>query len=697
MPNMSGTATAGKPSRPVETTKAAPAGKPSGRAAGKPGASRMRRIKPGTTKRILGYVMRYRWRVSVIVLCILIGAAAQAGSALFLQSLVDTYILPLVGKASPDWGPLVRALVLMGCLYLVGTLSTWLWNWLIITVEQGTLKTIRDEMFAHQQALPIRYFDTHEHGDTMSLYTNDTDTLRQAISQSFPQMFSSGVSVIAALFSMLWLSIPFTAFTILFTVLLIVLVRAMVTRSGMFFIRQQQTLGAVNAFVEESVNGQKVIKVFNHEPETSNEFARRNEELFHAAASANTYGNSIMPVTANMGYLLYVLIAIIGGAMAIAGWDNLGMTGMGPLTLGTLISLLTLSRAFINPIGQVSMQFNMVMMALAGASRIFTLMDEPSESDGGTVRLVNVEIGADGSMTETVRETGQWAWKREADDDGTRSLAAASKLEGDAREVAVKAKSNAVTSSDGRLTLLSGDVRFTDVTFGYNPDKPVLHDITWFAKPGQKIALVGATGAGKTTVTNLINRFYDIQQGQILYDGIDVRNIRKPDLRGSLGIVLQDVNLFTGTVMDNIRYGRLDATDEECIEAARLTNADDFIRMLPRGYETVLEGDGSGLSQGQRQLISIARAAVADPPAMILDEATSSIDTRTEEVVQQGMDALMKGRTVFVIAHRLSTVRNADVIMVLDHGRIIERGSHDELIAQHGEYYQLYTGAVELE
>ncbi|MDN6554203.1 MAG: ABC transporter ATP-binding protein/permease, partial [Bifidobacterium mongoliense] len=478
---------------------------------------------------------------------------------------------------------------------------------------------------------------------------------------------------------------------------LIVLVRAMVTRSGMFFIRQQQTLGAVNAFVEESVNGQKVIKVFNHEPETSKEFARRNEELFHAAASANTYGNSIMPVTANMGYLLYVLIAIIGGAMAIAGWDNLGMTGMGPLTLGTLISLLTLSRAFINPIGQVSMQFNMVMMALAGASRIFTLMDEPSESDGGTVRLVNVEIGADGSMTETVRETGQWAWKREAGDDGTRSLAAASKLEGDAREVAVKAKSNAVTSSDGRLTLLSGDVRFTDVTFGYNPDKPVLHDITWFAKPGQKIALVGATGAGKTTVTNLINRFYDIQQGQILYDGIDVRNIRKPDLRGSLGIVLQDVNLFTGTVMDNIRYGRLDATDEECIEAARLTNADDFIRMLPQGYETVLEGDGSGLSQGQRQLISIARAAVADPPAMILDEATSSIDTRTEEVVQQGMDALMKGRTVFVIAHRLSTVRNADVIMVLDHGRIIERGSHDELIAQHGEYYQLYTGAVELE
>ena len=405
-----------------------------------------------------------------------------------------------------------------------------------------------------------------------------------------------------------------------------------------------------------------------------------------------------MPIVNNMGYLLYVIIAIAGAAVGIAGLPNLSFGGIGVMTLGTIVSLLTLVKGFLNPLGQVSMQFNMVLMALAGASRIFALMDEPVETDEGTVTLVNVELGADGrTMTETKRETGHWAWKRAADDDGTRSLAAASKLKGSAREVALKAKEQAVTSPDGRYTLLRGDVRFTDVTFSYVPGKPVLHDITWFAKPGQKMALVGATGAGKTTVTNLINRFYDVQEGQILYDGIDVKNIRKPDLRRSLGIVLQDVNLFTGTVMDNIRYGRLDATDEECIEAAKLTNADGFIRMLPNGYQTVLSGDGSGLSQGQRQLISIARAAVADPPCMILDEATSSIDTRTEEVVQAGMDNLMKGRTVFVIAHRLSTVRNSDVIMVLDHGRIIERGNHDELIAQKGEYYQLYTGALELE
>ena len=658
----------------------------------------IRRAKPGTTKRIFGYIDHYRWRVVVIVLCILVGAAAQAGSALFLQSLIDTYILPLVGSKNPDWAPLLRVLVLMGCLYALGVFSSWLWNWLIVTVEQGTLKDIRDQMFAHQQQLPIKYFDTHEHGDTMSRYTNDTDTLRQAISQSFPQMFSSAVSALAALIAMLWLSIPFTLFTLLFTVLLVVVVRGMVSRSGMYFIRQQQTLGSVNAFVEESVNGQKVIKVFNHEPQTASAFDERNQQLFEASTSANTYGNNIMPVVGNMGYMLYVLLAIVGGSVAISGMGNFGLSGTGALTLGTLISLLTLSRSFINPIGQVSMQFNMVMMALAGASRIFTLMDEPVETDGGTVRLVNVELDPDGhTMRETDHETGQWAWKREIGDDGSRSLAAAGKLKGDSREVALKARQSAVTSPDGRLTLLRGDVRFTNVTFGYDPGKPVLHDITWFAKPGQKIALVGATGAGKTTVTNLINRFYDIQEGQILYDGIDVSHIRKPDLRRSLGIVLQDVNLFTGTVMDNIRFGKLDATDEECIRAAKLTNADDFIRMLPQGYQTVLQGDGSGLSQGQRQLVSIARAAVEDPPVMILDEATSSIDTRTEEVVQQGMDALMKGRTVFVIAHRLSTVRNSDVIMVLDHGRIIERGSHEELIALKGEYYQLYTGAVELE
>ena len=471
-----------------------------------------------------------------------------------------------------------------------------------------------------------------------------------------------------------------------------------VSKFGRYFVKQQQWIGDVNAFVEESVNGQKVIKVFNHEDATQKTFDEKNEELFEASAEANTWGNVTMPVVGNMGYLLYILLAIVGAAVSLAGVNDIGLTGVKPLTLGTLVSLLTLSRSFINPIGQASQQLTMVMMALAGASRIFKLMDEPIEEDKGTVTLVNVELGPDGrTMTEVDHETGHWAWKREVGDDGTRSLKAAEKLKGSAREVAMKAKEQAITSPDGRLTLLRGDVRFTNVTFGYNPDKPVLHDITWFAKPGQKIALVGATGAGKTTVTNLINRFYDIQHGQILYDGISVAGIKKPDLRRSLGIVLQDVNLFTGTVMDNIRYGRLNATDEECIEAARLVNADSFIRMLPKGYDTVLEGDGSGLSQGQRQLISIARAAVADPPALILDEATSSIDTRTEEVVQAGMDNLMKGRTVFVIAHRLSTVRNSDVIMVLDHGNIIERGSHDELIVQKGEYYQLYTGAVELE
>lgn len=662
---------------------------------------RLQRAAPGTTKRLFSYIFHYRWRVAVVIIAILVSAAAQAGSALFLQRLIDTYILPLVGTTHQDWAPLIQALVMMGCLYAVGTVSTWLYNWILVSIEQGTLKTIRDEMFAHQQKLAIRYFDTHEHGDIMSRYTNDTDTLRQAISQSFPQMFSSVITSFAALISMLWLSVPFTAFVLVFTVILIVVIRYLVSHSGAYFMQQQRFLGDVNAFVEEAVNGQKVIKVFNHEPATAETFNEKNDELFEAAALANTYGNVTMPVVGNMGYILYVLLAIVGGIAGLAGWGNFGLAGAGTLTLGTLISLLTLSRSFINPIGQVSMQFNMVMMALAGASRIFALLDEPEEPDDGTVTLVRAQISenADGTttLTETDEATGHWAWKRLEGDDGRRSLAAADKLSPGAAEVAHKAHESAVTSADGRLTLLRGDVRFTDVTFGYDPEKPVLHDITWFAKPGQKIALVGATGAGKTTVTNLINRFYDIQQGQILYDGIDVSHICKPDLRRSLGIVLQDVNLFTGTVIDNIRYGKLDATDEECINAAKLTNADGFIRMLPKGYQTVLEGDGSGLSQGQRQLISIARAAVADPPAMILDEATSSIDTRTEAVVQEGMDALMKGRTVFVIAHRLSTVRNSAVIMVLDHGRIIERGSHDELIAQHGEYYQLYTGSLELE
>ncbi|EFA23024.1 ABC transporter ATP-binding protein [Bifidobacterium gallicum] len=652
----------------------------------------------GTTKRLFKYIMRYKFRVFIVVVCIIASAAAQAASALFLQTLIDQYILPIVGVKDPNWTPLVQILVLMACLYAVGTLCQWLFSFLLVGIEQGTLKAVRDDMFTHMQTLPISYFDTHEHGDIMSRYTNDTDTLRQAISQSFPQMFSSAISALAALIAMLWLSVPYTLFVLVFTAGLVVIIRYLVSRSGRYFVRQQQELGRVNAFVEEAVNGQKVVKVFNHEDAMQAEFDERNDQLYAASAKANTYGNVTMPVVGNLGYLLYVLSAIFGGLAGINGWVNFGLGGFATFSIGTIISLLTLSRSFVNPIGQVSQQFNMVMMALAGASRIFALMDAEPETDEGTVTLVNVELAEDGrTMTETDRVTGHWAWKREASDNGQRSIEAAKKLSPKAAEVARKAREQAITSPDGRLTLLRGDVRFTDVVFGYTPNKVVLHDITWFAKPGQKIALVGATGAGKTTITNLINRFYDIQQGMILYDGIAVKGIRKPDLRRSLGIVLQDVNLFTGTVMDNIRYGKLDATDEECIAAAKLTNADSFIRMLPEGYNTVLSGDGSGLSQGQRQLISIARAAVADPPALILDEATSSIDTRTEAVVQQGMDNLMKGRTVFVIAHRLSTVRNSDVIMVLDHGNIIERGSHDELIAQKGEYYQLYTGSVELE
>lgn len=624
------------------------------------------RFKPGTTKRLLSYMTEYKLPFVLVILGILISSAAGACSSLFLKTLIDKYILPLVGKANPDYSGLFRMILLMGLVYLAGTIATLVYNLIMVFIEQGTLKRVRDEMFTHMQSLPIRYFDTHSHGDVMSRYTNDTDTLRQAISQSLPQMFSSAVSMLAAFIAMLYLSVGLTVIVALFTVIVMKTIQVLVGKSRKYFIRQQMVLGDVNGYIEEIINGQKVVKVFCREEKTKEEFDRRNDELCYSATQANKYGNITMPVVGNMGYMLYVILAIVGGAAGIAGIPNLSLTGIGTMSIGTIVSFLVLSRSFVNPIGQITMQFNMVIMALAGASRIFDLMDELSEQDDGYVTLVNAKE-VDGEIRECPERTDLWAWKH--------------------------------PHSDGTVTYtkLQGDIRFDDVDFGYEEGKTVLHNITLYAEPGQKVAFVGSTGAGKTTITNLINRFYDIADGKIRYDGININKIKKADLRRSLGVVLQDVNLFTGTVMDNIRYGKLDATDEECIAAAKLANADSFVRMLPEGYQTMLEGDGGGLSQGQRQLISIARAAVADPPVMILDEATSSIDTRTESIVQKGMDALMKGRTVFVIAHRLSTVQNSDVIMVLEHGRIIERGRHDQLIEEKGKYYQLYTGAVELE
>ena len=614
-----------------------------------------------TLLRLLSYLKKYTPTLILVLVCILLASVAQAQGSRALGPLVDDYILPMVEQGSTDFSPLFGYLAKLACIFGLGILGSFLYNYLMVGVTQGVQKTIRDDLFTKMQRLPLRYFDSHPAGDIMSRYTSDIDTLRQVLSQSLPQCVSSLVTLIVVLINLIdtsWILTIVMAFTV---ALIIYVTKVLASKSAGYFIGQQKALGAVNGYIEEMISGQKVVKIFNHEEVCKENFDKINEELRGNAYNAGKFSNMLGPINNNLGYVQYAVLAIFGGLICIKSDGHL-------LTLGSLMAFMVLSRSFNMPITQISNQVNAIVMALAGAERIFTLMDEAPEEDQGYVTLVNAHIDADGTVHECPEHTGHWAWRHPHQADGS------------------------VT-----YTELKGDITMEHVDFGYVPEKTVLHDVTLYAHPGQKIAFVGATGAGKTTITNLINRFYDIADGKIRYDGINVNKIRKPDLRRSLGVVLQETNLFTGTVMDNIRYGKLDATDEECIHAAKLANADDFITRLPDGYDTMLTANGGNLSQGQRQLIAIARAAVADPPVMILDEATSSIDTHTEALVQAGMDALMKGRTVFVIAHRLSTVRNSDCIMVLDHGRIIERGTHDDLIAQKGTYYQLYTGAFELE
>ena len=606
-------------------------------------------------RRLLAYILKnYAPHCVLVLIGIFISVLANVQGTMFMQTLIDDYILPLLGSDNPDFSGLLHAIIRVGGFYAVGIVSTFVYNRILVNVSQGTLKRLRDDLFTHMESLPIRYFDTHSHGNIMSIYTNDIDTLRQMISQSIPQLFSSSIMIVSVFVSMIMLNIPLTVLTVLMIFLMLQVTKRISAKSSEYFIAQQKNIGSLNGYIEEMMEGQKVVKVFCHEEKSREEFRKRNDQLFESADNANKFANILMPVNGQIGNISYVLCAIVGGILALRG--------VGGFTLGRLASFLTFNKSINMPINQVSMQLNSAIMALAGADRVFRLLDEQPETDEGYVTLVNAKE-ENGVLKETKERTGVWAWKHYHKDTDTTDY-----------------------------KKLAGDVVFDDVDFGYTEDKIVLHNIDMYAQPGQKIAFVGSTGAGKTTITNLINRFYDIQDGKIRYDGININKIKKADLRRSLGIVLQDTHLFTGTVMENIRYGKLDATDEEVYAAARLANADGFIKRLPEGYHTLLTGDGANLSQGQRQLLAIARAAIADPPVLILDEATSSIDTRTEKIVQEGMDRLMHGRTTFVIAHRLSTVRNSDCIMVLEQGRIIERGTHDQLLEQKGRYYQLYTG-----